>query len=185
MPPCGVLHEYVWALLCFFFLFSSHFQVKPTHSLHTTTDKLSRHAYTLPCPVRGGSYDAFIAFPSETQWAQQPTPTRSPQLRLGQLSRHAYTLPCIKGRLVPLCQRRGRCQWQAGNLPLALALRGVCVHSPSLALHWHSESRVTFQVAFVSLRLPSESAKTRRLTTTGSRLSLGVVLSMGENTTLY
>jgi hypothetical protein len=29
-----------------------------THSLHTTTDKLSRHAYTLPCPtgMRGGSY---------------------------------------------------------------------------------------------------------------------------------
>ncbi len=44
-------------LLCFALL-SSHFQVKPTHSLHTTTDKLSRHAYTLPCPVRGGSYDA-------------------------------------------------------------------------------------------------------------------------------
>jgi hypothetical protein len=39
-----------------FALLSSHFQVKPTHSLHTTTDKLSRHAYTLPCPVRGGSY---------------------------------------------------------------------------------------------------------------------------------
>ncbi len=32
-----------------FALLSSHFQVKPTHSLHTTTDKLSRHAYTLPC----------------------------------------------------------------------------------------------------------------------------------------
>ena len=44
-------------VLCFALL-SSHFQVKPTHSLHTTTDKLSRHAYTLPCPVRGGSYDA-------------------------------------------------------------------------------------------------------------------------------
>ncbi len=39
-----------------FALLSSHFQVKPTHSLHTTTDKLSRHAYTLPCPMRGGSY---------------------------------------------------------------------------------------------------------------------------------
>jgi hypothetical protein len=37
-------------LLCFALL-SSHFQVKPTHSLHTTTDKLSRHAYTLPCPA--------------------------------------------------------------------------------------------------------------------------------------
>jgi hypothetical protein len=41
-----------------FALLSSHFQVKPTHNLHTTTDKLSRHAYTLPCPMRGGSYDA-------------------------------------------------------------------------------------------------------------------------------
>jgi hypothetical protein len=30
--------------------------VKPTHSLHTTTDKLSRHwhAYTLPCHMGGG-----------------------------------------------------------------------------------------------------------------------------------
>jgi hypothetical protein len=43
-----VLHK----VLCFALL-SSHFQVKPTHSLHTTTDKLSRHACTLPCPVRG------------------------------------------------------------------------------------------------------------------------------------
>ncbi len=41
-----------------FALLSSHFQVKPTHSLHTPTDKLSRHAYTLPCPMGGGSYDA-------------------------------------------------------------------------------------------------------------------------------
>ena len=44
-------------MLCFALL-SSHFQVKPTHSLHTTTGKLSRHAYTLPCPMGGGSYDA-------------------------------------------------------------------------------------------------------------------------------
>ena len=43
-------------LLCFALL-SSHLQVKPTHSLHTTTHKLSRHAYTLPCPMGGGSYD--------------------------------------------------------------------------------------------------------------------------------
>jgi hypothetical protein len=41
-----------------FALLSSHFQVKPTHSLHTTTDNLSRHAYTLPCLMGGGSYDA-------------------------------------------------------------------------------------------------------------------------------
>jgi hypothetical protein len=36
-------------------------RVKPTHSsLHATTDKLSRHAYTLPCLMggHGGSYDA-------------------------------------------------------------------------------------------------------------------------------
>jgi hypothetical protein len=39
---------------------SSHFQVKPTHwhGLRTTTDNLSRHAYTLPCLMGGGSYDA-------------------------------------------------------------------------------------------------------------------------------
>jgi hypothetical protein len=52
------------SLLCFALpvlcLLSSHFQVKPTHSLHTTADKLSTHAYTLPCPMGGasGSYDA-------------------------------------------------------------------------------------------------------------------------------
>jgi hypothetical protein len=46
------LFALLWALP------SSHFRVKPTHSLHTTTDKLSRHAYTLPssCPMGGGSY---------------------------------------------------------------------------------------------------------------------------------
>ena len=32
--------------------------MKPTHSLHTTIDKLSRHAYTLPCLMGDGSYDA-------------------------------------------------------------------------------------------------------------------------------
>jgi hypothetical protein len=36
------------------------FQVKPTHSLHTTTDKLSRHAYTLPCLVPCIAFIAFI-----------------------------------------------------------------------------------------------------------------------------
>jgi hypothetical protein len=45
------------SLLCLALL-SSHFQVKPAHSLHTTTDKLSRHAHTLPCLMGGGSYDA-------------------------------------------------------------------------------------------------------------------------------
>ena len=48
-------------MLCFALpVLSSQFQVKPTHSLRTTTDKLSRRAYTLrlPCLMGGGSYDA-------------------------------------------------------------------------------------------------------------------------------
>jgi hypothetical protein len=47
-----------FALLCFqVALLSSHFQleVKPTHYLHPTTDKLSRHACTLFCPMGGGN----------------------------------------------------------------------------------------------------------------------------------
>ena len=33
--------------VCYLYVFNT----EPTHSLHTTTDKLSRHAYTLPSAV--------------------------------------------------------------------------------------------------------------------------------------
>ncbi len=48
----------LFALLCFAFIaFPS--EAHTLHSLvHATTDKLSRHAYTLPCLMGGGSYDA-------------------------------------------------------------------------------------------------------------------------------
>jgi hypothetical protein len=77
--------------LCFCLLSSeSHFQVKPAHSLHRTTDKLSRHAYTLPCPVRGGSYDAV-----DTIDVQAPCCVSSPSLSsiAPGLGRHRHC-PC-------------------------------------------------------------------------------------------
>ena len=49
------VHRIVAATFALLLLSSSNFQVKPTNSLHTTTDKLSRQSYTLPCPMGGGS----------------------------------------------------------------------------------------------------------------------------------
>ena len=46
--PIDVSGFCCFAVLCCALL-ASHFQVKPTHRLHPTTDKLSRHAYTLLC----------------------------------------------------------------------------------------------------------------------------------------
>ncbi len=57
--PRLIMHHTILSMpfLCFA-LHLSHLQVKRTRSLHATTDKLSRHKYTLPCLMGGGSYDA-------------------------------------------------------------------------------------------------------------------------------
>ncbi len=102
-----------------FALLSSHFQVKPTHSLHTTTDKLSRHCVICTLCVNA-LLSKFIAFPSEAHALhvlQGPCVCPSlPVLIAGMMVSRSFALSCPRvvwwrpvhhyvGRCYCKCQR--------------------------------------------------------------------------------